>query len=108
VGIYLGGRFRIDHVVSTAGVGAAAVAALLVEDVPMADEPGHRTRGGQQAPDLLTVSQAAPVMQLGRTTTYALVSRFVETDRAEGMPAVVVGGQYRVPRTRLEEAVLFP
>jgi len=47
-------------------------------------------------------------MQLGRTTTYALVSRFVETDRAEGMPAVVVGGQYRVPRTRLEEAVLFP
>ncbi|MFN8022079.1 MAG: hypothetical protein U0Q03_11180 [Acidimicrobiales bacterium] len=50
----------------------------------------------------------AQVLQLGRTTAYALVSRFVETDGAEGMPAVRVCGQYRVPRVRLEEIVGGP
>ena len=74
----------------------------------MANEHGDGTSAGQKAPDLLTVSQAAIVMQLGRTTAYALVSRFVETDGAEGIPAVVIGGQYRVPRTRLEEVTGGP
>jgi excisionase family DNA binding protein len=69
----------------------------------MANEHGDGTSAGQKAPDLLTVSQAAIVMQVGRTTAYALVSQFVESDGAEGIPAVVIGGQYRVPRTRLEE-----
>jgi hypothetical protein len=74
----------------------------------MVNEHGDGTSAGQKAPDLLTVSQAAIVMQLGRTTAYALVSRFVETDGAEGIPAVVIGGQYRVPRTRLEQVTGGP
>jgi excisionase family DNA binding protein len=69
----------------------------------MANDHGDGTSAGQKAPDLLTVSQAAIVMQVGRTTAYALVSQFVESNGAEGIPAVVIGGQYRVPRTRLEE-----
>lgn len=56
----------------------------------MANERGDGTSAGQKAPDLLTVSQAAIVMRLGRTTAHALVSRFVETDGAEGIPAVVI------------------
>jgi hypothetical protein len=50
----------------------------------MANEHGDRTSAGQKAPDLLTVSHAAIVMQVGTTTAYALVSQFVETDGAEG------------------------
>jgi len=69
----------------------------------MVDEPGNRSAGGQHAPDFLTVKQTADVLQLGRSTTYELVRRYVETDGAEGIPAIVLGGQYRVPRARLEE-----
>ena len=69
----------------------------------MVDEPGNRSDGGQHAPDFLTVKQTADVLQLGRSTTYELVRRYVETDGAEGIPAIVFGGQYRVPRARLEE-----
>ena len=47
--------------------------------------------------------QTAAVLQLGRSTTYELVRRYVETGGAEGIPALVFGGQYRVPRARLEE-----
>ena len=66
------------------------------------DEPGNRS-DGQHAPDFLTVKQTADVLQLGRSTSYELVRRYVETDGAEGIPAIVLGGQYRVPRARLEE-----
>lgn len=69
----------------------------------MADEIGCSPAGARQAPDFLTVSQTALVLQLGRSTTYGLVGRFVETGGVEGIPAVLVGGQYRVPRARLEE-----
>ena len=37
---------------------------------------------GRPAPDLLTVAQAAQVLQLGRTTAYLLVNRFVATNGA--------------------------
>jgi hypothetical protein len=69
----------------------------------MADETGRSPIGARQAPDFLTVSQTALVLQLGRSTTYGLVGRFVETGGVEGIPAVLVGGQYRVPRARIEE-----
>lgn len=69
----------------------------------MADEPGHRFDGGQAAPDFLTVAQTADVLQIGRSTTYELVGLFVEGDEVRGIPAFLVGGQYRIPRARLEE-----
>lgn len=69
----------------------------------MADEPGHRFGGGQAAPDFLTVAQTADVLQIGRSTTYELVGLFVEGDEVRGIPAFLVGGQYRIPRARLEE-----
>jgi len=69
----------------------------------MADEPGYPSDGGRQAPDFLTVDQTADVLQIGRSTTYELVGRFVRSAGADGIPAVLVGGQYRIPRARLEE-----
>lgn len=68
----------------------------------MGEEVEGRWASVGRAPDLLTVSQTALLMQLGRSTTYALVRRFVETGGVEGIPALVVGGQYRIPRARLE------
>jgi excisionase family DNA binding protein len=69
----------------------------------MADEPGYPSDGGRQAPDFLTVDQTADVLQIGRSTTYELVGRFVRSAGADGIPAILVGGQYRIPRARLEE-----
>ena len=68
----------------------------------MGEEVEGRWASVGRAPDLLTVSQTALLMQLGRSTTYALVRRFVETGGVEGIPALLVGGQYRIPRARLE------
>jgi len=69
----------------------------------MADEPGYPSDSGRQAPDFLTVDQTADVLQIGRSTTYELVGRFVRSAGTDGIPAILVGGQYRIPRARLEE-----
>ena len=66
----------------------------------MADEPVLGR--SEQAPDFLTVDQTSDVLQLGRSTTYELVGLYVESEGADGIPAVMCGGQYRIPRARLE------
>ena len=53
-------------------------------------------------PDFLTVEQAAAILRIGRTTAYALARHWLETGGAEGIPAIRVGKQLRVPRARLE------
>ena len=57
---------------------------------------------GDGWPDFLTVEQAAEILRIGRTAAYALVGRYFATDGEEGMPAIRVGKQLRVPRTALE------
>ena len=53
-------------------------------------------------PDFLTVEQAAFILGIGRTTAYALVGRYLDSDGAEGVRAIRLGKQLRVPRTGLE------
>jgi excisionase family DNA binding protein len=53
-------------------------------------------------PVFYTVEEAAVLLRVGRTTAYRLVKLFVTSGGADGIPAVVIGGQYRVPRVRLE------
>ena len=53
-------------------------------------------------PDFYTVDEAARVLRIGRTTAYRLVRLFVSSGGVEGIPAVLLGGQYRVPRVHLE------
>ena len=55
-----------------------------------------------EVPDLLTVEEVARVLRIGRTTAYQEVNRFTATGGAEGIPVIVVGGQKRIPRARLE------
>lgn len=55
----------------------------------------------QRQPDFLTVEQAAQVIGLGRTKTYALARR--AADFGEGpFPAIRLGKQLRIPRHKLE------
>ncbi|WP_395153223.1 helix-turn-helix domain-containing protein [Ilumatobacter sp.] len=52
-------------------------------------------------PDFLTVTQAAAVMGIGRTSAYALARR--AADFGEGpFPAIRLGKQLRIPRHKLE------
>jgi hypothetical protein len=58
-------------------------------------------------PDLLTVMEAAGVLRVGRTTAYDQVGKYFDTDGADGMPCLRVGGQLRVPRVLFEEWLGF-
>ncbi len=58
-------------------------------------------------PDLLTVMEAAGVLRVGRTTAYDQVGKYFDTDGADGMPCIRVGGQLRVPRVLFEEWLGF-
>jgi Helix-turn-helix domain len=60
------------------------------------------------APDLLTVEEAARVLRVARTTAYADVRRWFATGGADGLAAVRVRRQLRVPRRALEERIGGP
>ena len=61
-----------------------------------------------EVPDLLTVDEVARVLRIGRTTAYQEVNRFTATGGAAGIPVIVVGGQKRIPRARLEALIGGP
>jgi len=61
-----------------------------------------------EVPDLLTVEEVARVLRIGRTTAYQEVNRFTATGGTEGIPVIVVGGQKRIPRARLEALIGGP
>lgn len=53
-------------------------------------------------PDLFTVTEAAAVLRIGRTTAYELARRDLATSGGEGLAVVRIGGQLRIPRSALE------
>ncbi|WP_116998762.1 helix-turn-helix domain-containing protein [Desertimonas flava] len=54
-------------------------------------------------PWLLTVEQAARLLQIGRTLAYELVGRFEASGGEVGIPVVRVGRTLRVPRAELAD-----
>jgi excisionase family DNA binding protein len=56
-----------------------------------------------EVPDFFTVEEAARILRLGRSTMYRLVRLYLETNGREGIPVRMLGGQYRIARTTLEE-----
>jgi hypothetical protein len=56
-------------------------------------------------PDLFTVTEAATVLRIGRTTAYELARRDLATGGGEGLGVVRIGGQLRIPRVALERIV---
>jgi hypothetical protein len=61
-----------------------------------------------RTPDLLTITEAAAVLRIGRTASYELARRDLASDGGEGLGVVRVGGQLRVPRASLERLVGGP
>ncbi len=56
-----------------------------------------------EVPDFFTVEEAARILRISRSTAYRLVRLYLESGGREGLPVVVIGGLYRVPRLALEK-----
>jgi excisionase family DNA binding protein len=52
-------------------------------------------------PRLLTVGQAAKVLQIGRSKGYELTVEYERTGGVSGLPFIWVGNQKRIPRDEL-------
>jgi hypothetical protein len=61
--------------------------------------------GWDDLPLVMTLDQARSVLNVGRTTTYALARQFVASGGQEGLPVVLVGGTYRITRDALARFV---
>lgn len=61
------------------------------------------TQQGTGEPLLLTVSEAADELRIGRTLAYQLARRYLASDEREGLPVIRVGSNLRVPRWALLE-----
>lgn len=53
-------------------------------------------------PDLFTVTEAAAILRVGRTTAYELATRDLASGGGEGLGVVRIGNQLRVRRAALE------
>jgi len=56
-------------------------------------------------PALLTVTEAAGELRIGRTLAYQLARQYLATGEREGLPVIRVGTNLRVPRWALVELV---
>jgi excisionase family DNA binding protein len=72
---------------------------------PSNQRPSSRAVEASEIPDLLTVTEAARVLRVGRTTAYRLVREYLATAGRDGIPVIKVGGQLRVPRALLEKLI---
>jgi len=55
-----------------------------------------------ELPDFLTVREVAEIFRISPTTAYKEVQRFLDTGGREGIPVLLIGGQKRIPRQKLE------
>ena len=58
----------------------------------------------EDLPPLLTVEQAAKVLQIGRSKAYELTVEYERTGGRSGLPFVWIGNQKRIP---LDELVAY-
>lgn len=56
-----------------------------------------------ECPELLTISEAAELLRISRTTAYAEAKRFERT--GEGLPVIRVGRSLRAPRAMLQRLI---
>lgn len=56
-------------------------------------------------PELLTITEAAMLLRISRTTAYAEAKRFELTGGREGLPCIRVARSLRTPRDKLRELI---
>jgi len=56
-------------------------------------------------PALLTITEAAGELRIGRTLAYQMARQYLATDEREGLPVLRFGTNLRVPRWALLELV---
>jgi excisionase family DNA binding protein len=61
------------------------------------------TTQADAAPDVLTVEEVARILRIGRNSAYALARQWLATGGKEGLPAVRLGRNVRIPRPALEQ-----
>jgi excisionase family DNA binding protein len=61
-----------------------------------------------EAPDFLTIEEAAAVLRISRTAAYKLAHQYLRTNGREGLPVVRIGRNLRVPRYQLERMLGGP
>jgi excisionase family DNA binding protein len=54
-------------------------------------------------PQLLTVSEAAERLRIGRSLAYELAHAYLVSGGVEGLPVIKLGARMRVPRWALDE-----
>src|SRR5919106_1883037 len=69
---------------------------------PNCPTPGGDGPPAGGLPDFLTVTEAARLLRIGRTSAYQLAQQWCDTEGREGLPVVRVGRLLRVPRHELE------
>ena len=75
----------------------------------MSEAPGIPQPESGQAPDVLTLAEAAQILRIGRTAIYEQARRFEATGGAQGDVLVErFGKQFRVPRYWLEHKIGGP
>jgi excisionase family DNA binding protein len=65
-------------------------------------EMGAAVTTADELPEMLTVSEAARRLRIGRTLAYQLAARFLD-GQPGGIPTIRLGGTLRVPSTALDE-----
>ncbi len=56
-----------------------------------------------ECPELLTITEAAQLLRISRTTAYAEAKRFERT--GEGLPVIRIGHSLRAPREKLRSLI---
>jgi excisionase family DNA binding protein len=51
----------------------------------------------------MRVEEAARMLRISRTSAYALASRWIDSEGADGLPAVRIGRSVRIPTPVLEQ-----
>jgi excisionase family DNA binding protein len=64
--------------------------------------PTDADGAADELPEMLTVSEAARRLRIGRTLAYQLAAKFLDGE-PDGMPVIRLGGALRVPRVALDD-----
>ncbi len=70
--------------------------------------PGHCPTNLEELPLVLTVTEAARVLRIGRTSAYKLVQQHRASAGADGLPSLRLGGRVMIRKVDLVALIDHP